>query len=224
MGIYHHLLIKNKKRIMSLLQDLSWRYATKKMNGQVVPEDKVDYILEAARLGPTSSGIQPFRILVIKDAALKAKIQPIAYNQEQITSASHLLVFAAFDEYTKERVDAPFAQQEQERGLPAGFADEYKNNLFKSYSSQTKDQNFQHAARQAYIALGLVLAAAAEQKVDATPMEGFVNADLDQLLELDKLGLKSVLIVPLGYRDAENDWYVNFKKVRTSKDEFIINL
>lgn len=209
---------------MSLLENLNWRYATKKMNGQAVPEEHVQYILEAARLAPSSSGLQPFRILLITDPALKAKIQPIAYNQEQITAASHVLVFAAFDEYTKERVDAPFAQQEVERGLPAGFADGYKDGLFQQLSAQTKDQNFQHAARQAYIALGTALAAAAELKVDATPMEGFSNADLDALLELDKLGLKSVLIVPLGYRDTENDWLVNLKKVRTPKEEFIINL
>ncbi|UIR57179.1 nitroreductase family protein [Sphingobacterium sp. SRCM116780] len=209
---------------MSLLEDLKWRYATKKMNGTPVSQEKIDYIIEAARLAPTSSGLHPYKVIEISNPELKAKIQPVAYGQSQIVDSSHLLIFAAYDEYTKDRVDAPFAQQAEERGLPAGFADDYKNNLFANISKQTKEQHFNHAARQAYIGFGLALAAAAEQKVDATPMEGFVNAQLDELLELDKLGLKSVTILALGYRDEENDWLVNLKKVRPNHEDFIIKL
>lgn len=208
---------------MSLLQDLSWRYATKKMNGQSVPQEKVDYILEAIRLAPTSSGLHPFKVIQITDPELKAKIQPIAFGQSQIVDASHLLVFAAYDEYTKERVDNVFSQQEEERGLPQGASDGYKNQLFASFQAQTKEQHFVHAAKQAYIGFGLAIAAAAEQKVDATPMEGFIPAQLDELLQLEKLGLKSVTILALGYRDEANDWLVNMKKVRVKPEDFIIN-
>jgi len=208
---------------MSLLQDLSWRYATKKMNGEKVAQEKVDYILEAARLAPTSSGLHPFRVIQVTDEALKAKIQPIAFGQTQIVDASHLLIFAAYDEYTKERVDAPFTLQEEERSLPKGFADDYKNQLWSSISQKTKEQQFEHAARQAYIGFGLAVAAAAEQRVDATPMEGFIPQQLDELLGLDKLGLKSVTILALGYRDNENDWLVNLKKVRLKKEDFILS-
>lgn len=207
---------------MSLLQDLSWRYATKKMNGQAVAQEKVDYIIEAARLAPTSSGLHPFRIIEITDPELKAKIQPIAYGQSQIVDASHLLVFAAFHKYTQERVDAVFKQQEVERGLPAGYADEYKNQLFAGLSAQTAEQNFNHAAKQAYIGFGMAIAAAAEQKVDATPIEGFVPEQLDELLGLADLGLKSVTILALGYRDEANDWLVNMKKVRITTEDFVI--
>ncbi|MGY5252170.1 nitroreductase family protein [Sphingobacterium spiritivorum] len=209
---------------MSLLEHLNWRYATKKMNGQQVAQEKVDYIIEAARLAPTSSGLQPYKIIAISDPKLKAKIQPIAYNQSQIVDASHLLIFAAYDEYTKQRVDEVFTQQEVERGLPAGFADDYKNQLFSSLSAREQQQQFEHAARQAYIGFGLAIAAAAEQKVDATPMEGFVNEQLDDLLELKKYGLKSVTILALGYRDSENDWLVNMKKVRKDVKDFVISL
>ncbi len=209
---------------MSLLQDLQWRYATKKMNGEVVAQEKVDYIIEAARLAPTSSGLHPFKVIEISDPELKAKIQPIAYGQSQIVDASHLLVFAAYDEYTKERVDSVFTQQENERNLPQGFADDYKNQLLGNFQQQSKEQHFQHAARQAYIGFGLAIAAAAEQKVDATPMEGFNNVALDELLELSKWGLKSVTILALGYRDTENDWLVNLKKVRIAKEDFVLNL
>lgn len=209
---------------MSLLQDLQWRYATKKMNGAVVAQEKIDYIVEAARLAPTSSGLQPFKVIEISNPELKAKIQPVAFGQSQIVDASHLLIFAAYDEYTKERVDAVFAQQAIERGLPEGFADDYKNMLWSRFEQQTKEEHFQHAARQAYIGFGLAIAAAAELKVDATPMEGFIGPQLDELLGLDKLGLKSVTILAIGERDTENDWLVSLKKVRTNTEDFLIKL
>ncbi len=208
---------------MNLLEHLNWRYATKKMNGNKVDQEKIDQIVEAARLAPTSSGLHPFKIIEISNPELKQKIQPIAFNQSQIVDSSHLLVFAAYDEYTKERVDAPFKQQEVERGLPAGFADDYKNSLFTSLQAKTKEQHFEHAARQAYIGFGLAIAAAAELKVDATPMEGFIPQQLDELLGLDKLGLRSVTILALGYRDEQNDWLLNLKKVRVLKEDFVIN-
>lgn len=208
---------------MSLLEDLKWRYATKKMTGASVEQEKIDYITEAARLAPTSSGLHPFKIIEISNQELKEQIQPLAYNQSQIVDASHLLIFAAYDEYTQDRVDSVFLQQEVERGLPAGFANEYKNGLMARFNTQSKDQHFDHAARQAYIGFGIAIAAAAEQRVDATPMEGFDNVALDQFLGLNELGLKSVTILALGYRDIDNDWLVNLKKVRIDKKDFVIS-
>lgn len=208
---------------MEIIENLKWRYATKRMTGESVSEDLIDKIMEAARWAPTSSGLQPFRIIVVSSAETKEKIKPIAFNQPQITECSHLLIFAAFDEYTAERIDDVFAQQEEERGLPQGTTDDYKNQLKQNFSVQSKDEHFNHAARQAYIGLGMALAAAAELRVDSTPMEGFNNADLDELLRLTKKGLKSVALLPLGKRDTEQDWLVNLKKVRTEKNDFIIH-
>src|SRR5690606_29858503 len=125
---------------MSLLDDLQWRYATKKMNGQSVEQSKVDDIIEAARLAPTSSGLHPFKIIEISDPEIKKQIQPIAFGQSQIVDSSHLLIFAAYDEYTPERVDSVFLQQETERNLPKGFADDYKNGLITRFQTQPKDQ------------------------------------------------------------------------------------
>lgn len=207
---------------MHLLETLKWRYATKKMNGQTVPQEKIDSILEAARLAPTSSGLQPFKILVITNPELKAKIQPIAFGQSQIVDSSHLLLFAAWDKYTAERIDAIFAHTATERGIPASSFDDYATRLKNMYLSQPAQANFEHAARQAYIAFGLAIAAAAELQVDATPMEGFDNAALDALLGLPEQGLKSVTLLPLGYRDQENDWLVNQKKVRIPREELIL--
>lgn len=164
---------------MNVLQNLKWRYATKAMNGQVVPQEKVDYILEAIQLSASSSGLQPYEVLLITDSEVKAKIRQVSYDQSQITDASHVLVFAAWDQYTEERVNKVFKRNNEERGLPDSTTDAYRNRLLGIFQSQSEEQNFNHAAKQAYIALGSALVAAAEQKVDSTPMEGFDNAALD---------------------------------------------
>jgi len=209
---------------MSLINDLQWRYATKKMNGQKVPQEKVDYILEAIRLTASSSGLQPYEVIVVTDPQLLEKIKEIANGQSQITDASHLLIFASWSNYSEENINKVFARTTAERGLPADAMEAYKNMLIGIYGQQSAEDNYTHAAKQAYIALGTALAAAAEQKVDATPMEGFNNAALNELLSLEAKGLRSVVIMPLGYRDAENDWLVNLKKVRTPKEEFILEM
>ncbi|WP_443937755.1 nitroreductase family protein [Pedobacter sp. MW01-1-1] len=209
---------------MSLIEALNWRYAVKKMNGQPVEQEKVDKIIAAAHLAPTSSGLQPFKVIVVTNQELKEKIVPIAFNQSQIADSSHLLIFAAQDKYTQEGIDEVFARMNAERGLPDSATEAYKNTLSGMLLSQTAEANFNHAARQAYIAFGLAIAEAALLKVDATPMEGFNAAALDELLGLDKLGLKSVTLLPLGYRDPEGDWLVNLKKVRVPLDKFVIEL
>jgi len=209
---------------MALLEDLKWRYATKKYDPtKKVAQEDVDKILEAARLAPTSSGMQQFRVIVITDQELKNKIVPIAMEQQIVADCSHLLVFAAWDRYTEERIDKIYNYTTDERGLPRGRFKSYTDKLRALYLTQTAEENFIHTARQAYIGLGLAIAQAAELKVDSTPMEGFIGEELDKLLGLKSKGLKSVLLLPIGYRDAKNDWLVNMKKVRNPKDNFIIN-
>ncbi len=209
---------------MSLLEDLNWRYATKKMNGEIVPQDKVDYILEAARLAPSSSGLQPYRLFVITNKELLEKIQPIAFDQVQITGGSHLLVWAAWDGYSHNNISEVFEKTTIERGIPISAMDDYKARLWGMYEPLGSEWHATHAAKQAYISFGLAIAAAAEQKVDATPMEGFDSKALDEVLGLSEKGLKSVVILPLGYRDTSGDWLVNLKKYRTPKDEFITEI
>ena len=209
---------------MSLLEDLNWRYATKKMNGEIVPQDKVDYILEAARLAPSSSGLQPYRIFVITNKELLEKIQPIAFDQVQITGGSHLLVWAAWDGYSHNSISEVFEKTTIERGIPISAMDDYKARLWGMYEPLGSEWHSTHAAKQAYISFGLAIAAAAEQKVDATPMEGFDSKALDEVLGLAEKGLKSVVILPLGYRDTSGDWLVNLKKYRTPNEEFITEL
>ncbi|MEO7106877.1 MAG: NAD(P)H-dependent oxidoreductase [Rhodoferax sp.] len=208
-----------------LIQKLQWRYATKKMNpAKVVPQEKVDRILEATRLAATSSGLQPYEVIVVTSKEVREKIKPIAWNQNQITECSHLLVFAAWDNYTVERINSMFDLVNTERGVKNEGWENYRKMLLGMYPQRDAEVNYQHAARQAYIGVGTALIAAAEEQVDSTPMEGFDPAALDEILGLKARGLRSVVIVPLGYRADEGDWLVNLKKVRRPTAEFIVEV
>jgi nitroreductase len=205
-----------------LLQKLQWRYATKKMNpSKVVPQEKVDRIVEAARLAPTSSGLQPFEIIVVTNKEVREQIKPKAWGQAQITDGSHLLVFAAWDNYTAERINMMFDLTNAQRGTTNEGWEKYRQMLLTNYPARDAQINFEHAARQAYIGLGAAVIAAAFEEVDATPMEGFDPAALDEILNLSARGLRSVAILPLGYREEDKDWLVNLKKVRRPREQFV---
>ncbi|MFL9834165.1 NAD(P)H-dependent oxidoreductase [Chryseobacterium terrae] len=209
---------------MELLDKLNWRFATKAMNGQKVPQEKLDKILEAARLAPTSSGLQPFEVIVISNQEIKEQIKPHAWNQPQITDCSHLLVFAAWDNYTEERINKMFDLTNDIRGFKNEGWENYRQQLLQMYPPRPAEENFTHAAKQAYIAFGAAIIAAAFEEVDSTPMEGFSPEAVDEILNLKEKGLRSVLLLPIGYRDIENDWLVNLTKVRKSKEDFITEL
>ena len=205
-----------------VISNLTWRYATKKYNpSKVVTQDKVDLILEAIRLTATSSGLQPFEVLVVTNPALREQIKPHAWNQSQITDSSHLLVFAAWDNYTAERINQMFDLTNEIRGFKNEGWENYRAMLLSTYPQRDAETNFQHAARQAYIGLGSALIAAAELKVDSTPIEGFDPAKVDEILNLKQKGLRSVVLMPLGYRADEGDWLVNLTKIRRSREQFI---
>ncbi|WP_121353063.1 nitroreductase family protein [Flavisolibacter nicotianae] len=206
---------------MELLDALQWRYASKKMNGQAVPEEKVERILEAIRLAPSSMGLQPYTVLVIKDAELKKQILPVANNQQQVVDASHLLVFAAWDNITPEHVADYISLMAETRNIPVESLDQFKAALLR-IAGRSAEENFQWTARQSYIAFATAIAAAAEEHVDATPMEGFNSAALDELLGLKEKGLRSITLLPLGYRDEENDWLAKSPKVRREKDKLFV--
>ena len=206
---------------MELLDKLNWRYATKAMNGKKVPQEKMDNILEAISLAPTSSGLQPFEVFVITNQEVKEKIKPIAWNQSVVTDCSHLLVFAAWDTYTAERINKMFDLTNTVRGFENEGWEKYRQMLLKSYPQKAAEENFNHAAKQAYIAFSQAITAAALQEVDSTPLEGFDPSALDKILGLNERGLKSCVMLSLGYRDTENDWLSQLKKVRKSKEDLI---
>jgi nitroreductase len=161
---------------------------------------------------------------VITDPEQLKQIRTFSFDQSQITDCSHLLVFAAWDGYSPERIDDVFSRTARERGLPENAMDDYKNMLWGLYEPRGREWHALHAAKQSYIAFGLAIAAAAEQKVDATPMEGFDVEKMDEFLGLKEQGLTSTVILPIGYRDENEDWLVNLKKVRAPKEEFIVNV
>ena len=209
----------------NLLDKLNWRYATKKMDpSKAVEQEKVDRILEAIRLTATSSGLQPYEVIVVTNKALREQIVPHAWNQAQITDGSHLLVFAAWDNYTEERINTMFDLVNDERGFKNEGWENYRQMLLSTYPPRDAETNYQHAARQAYIGLGTALIAAAEEGVDSTPMEGFDPAKVDEILGLTERGLRSVILLPLGYRASEGDWLKDLKKVRRAKQDFITEM
>lgn len=206
---------------MELLDKLNWRYAAKAMNGDKVAEDKIERILEAARLAPTSSGLQPFEIFVIKNQEIKEKIKPIAWNQSVVTDCSHLLVFAAWDTYTADRINYMFDLTNEIRGFKNEGWENYRQMLLGSYPQKEAEENFNHAAKQAYIAFSQAIIAAAFEGVDATPLEGFDANAIDEILGLKEKGLRSAVLLPLGYRKEDKDWLVSLKKVRKPMKDLV---
>lgn len=200
---------------------LEWRYATKKMDpAKPVAEDKVNAIIEGVRMAPTSSGTQPFELIVVTNPDVRARICEAARGQTPITDGSHLLVFAAWNTYTDERIDEVTALNVEARGdIP--LIHQYYGDLKAGYVPREADINYAHAARQAYIALGFAMIAAADQGVDSTPMEGFDPAQVDEILGLKARGLRSVVLLPLGHRDPAGDWLLPMPKVRKSRERLV---
>jgi nitroreductase len=207
---------------MELLKSLEWRYATKKMNGEKVPQDKLERILEATRLAPSSYGLTPYNVIVVEDQKLKEELQGACYGQTQLTDSSAVLVFATWDDVTEEAVDIYIQETATQRGIGVEMLGEFSGMIKGSLSNMTQEQKVAWAQRQAYIGLGFALVAAATEEVDSTPMEGFVPTTVDSILGLGELGLMSVAVLPLGYRDTENDYLASLKKVRWENEKFFI--
>ncbi len=207
---------------MELLDKLQWRYATKKMDpSRAVPREKVDRIIEAARLAPTSSGLQPYEILLVTNPEIRKEITAVAWNQQQVVDGSHVLVFAAWDDYTADRINQMFDYTNEVRGFKNEGWEAYRQQLLASYPQRGADINFSHTARQAFIGLGASIIAAAFEEVDCVPMEGFDPAAVDTILKLRERGLRSVAMLPLGYRQEEGDWLVKLPKVRRPVEQFV---
>ncbi|HLT87475.1 MAG TPA: NAD(P)H-dependent oxidoreductase [Sphingobacterium sp.] len=208
---------------MELQDALLWRYAVKKYKEATVADDKISRILEATNLSASSVGIQPYRVIVIKDKALRAELGAGSFNN-QITDASHLLVFAAYTNIDQRMIDDFMARTAAIRSIPVEQLADFKNKLESFLLARTAEENFQWTSRQAYIGLGTALIAAAAEKVDSTPMEGFDAAQVDRILGLTEKGLHSVVLLALGYRDEEQDWLAPLKKVRLPVEEFALQV
>lgn len=210
---------------MTLIDNLNWRHAVKAFDpNEKVSQENIDKIIEATRLAPTSSGLQPFRLIVVENQSVKEKLVEGALNPDCMKECSHVLVFAGWDNYSDEKVDAMFDMTTDARGLPRGRFNSYTEQLKAHVNANTPEQNFAHIARQAYIGLGLAMAQAAELKVDTCPAEGFNPEVFDKVLGLDKYGLKSLVILYIGVSDPERDWIAPMAKVRVAKEDFMIEV
>jgi nitroreductase len=207
---------------MSLRDALKWRYAPKRMTGQTVPESDIDAIIEAARMAPTSMGLQPFSLLLVRDKILAEQLAPIAYNQPQIREASHLLIFAAYTELSLSQIDRYLENIMVTRGVSAESLQAFRNSMVRFQQQTGPEQLRIWAQHQAYLALGFALAEAALLRVDVTPMEGFDPLKLDQFFGLQERGLHSVAMLAIGYRDEDQDFLAGAKKVRRSKEELVV--
>jgi nitroreductase / dihydropteridine reductase len=208
----------------SYLEAFEWRYATKKMNGQEIPEEKLNDILEAIRLSPSSLGFTPYTVLVIRDKETREKLLPHCYNQPQITSSSAVLVFAAWKNFNIDQVDKYIGEIAETRNVPIASLDGFAGNVKGKINNSSQEDLGIWAAKQTYIALGFGLAAAALSRVDSTPMEGFNPAGVDATLGLEEKGLTAACILALGYRDEAADFLATAKKVRRKKEELFVHI
>lgn len=200
---------------------LAWRYATKQYDvSKKLTDAQLEMVLEAARMAPTSFGLQPFRMFVVTNPEIRAQLREAAWGQSAITDASHLIVFAAQKNLDASSVDAFINMVAQERGVTPADLKGYADMIKGSVASRGADQNTAWAARQAYIALGFLLEAAALAHIDATPMEGFTPERFDEVLGLSAQGYTSVVLAAVGFR-SESDTYAAMKKVRFAKEEMI---
>ncbi len=207
---------------MNLIEDLEWRYACKGMNGRKVPQKIIERILKAISLAPSSLGLQPYKILVVENEELREQIFEKACPQQPIKGSSHLLVFASYTQISEMDLDDYMKLIEIKRNP----GDEWCNNYRKRISFfLDKNKNIMESwlTHQTYIALGIACVAAANEKVDSVPIEGFDKEELNAILDLPKQHLSASILLPLGYRDPEKDWMNNQPKIRKEdKDLFEI--
>jgi len=207
---------------MSLLDSLKWRYAVKKMNGTKIPAEKLNTIIEATRLAPSGFGLTPYSIIVVEDEDTRKKLLPAFYNQAQVVDGSAVIVFAAWNTISENEVAQYMQEIAEERGVAVDTLKDFSGAINGSFKNKTPEQARVWADKQAYLALGFALVAAATEEIDATPMEGFKPDAVDEILGLTVLGLHSAVAITLGYRDAANDYLSGAKKVRRASEKLII--
>jgi nitroreductase/dihydropteridine reductase len=209
---------------MSLTHALRWRYATKKFDSQrIVPEAIVDALLESANLTATSYGLQPYRFLVIRDQKLQERLVTSSYGQRQVADASHVIVIATRTDVDEAYIRGYVEMVENQRDLDSGRLEQYGNVMVGAIGGMSDDYRQEWAARQAYIALGTMLATCGALEIDSCPMEGFVPSEYDELLNLNEKNLHAAVVLPIGYR-AEDDATQHQTKVRQPLEEMVIRV
>jgi nitroreductase len=209
---------------MNIIDALEWRYASKKFDkNRKLSEEQIDVLKKAFNLSATSYGLQPLKMLIVKSDEIKEKIFPLAYFQQQVTTCSHILIICIDSAFGEKEVDDYFDLEKDVRGVSEEVVGKFRHQLKLIYRKKDRKEIDISAVYQAYIALGTLMTVCADQQIDSCPMEGFNPKKVDEVLGLDAKNLKSVLMLPVGYR-AEDDIMRNMKKVRKPLEEVIIEL
>ncbi|MDB5111925.1 MAG: NAD(P)H-dependent oxidoreductase [Mucilaginibacter sp.] len=209
---------------MAIIEKLQWRAAIKSFDpAKKLSAKQLDDLLSAVQLSPSSAGLQPYKILVVENPEIREKLREAAHGQAQLTQSSQVIIFAAetnIDEaYAKKYID--LIAKTREIGREHLYA--FEQSILNILNNQTEEQKISSATKQAYIALGVLLTAAAELGIDACPMEGFQAGKFDEILGLKELGLTTAVIAPVGFRSDE-DILSKMTKVRRPKEELFVHV
>lgn len=208
----------------NIIEQLKWRYATKKFDSnKMLTKQSIEQLKEAFNLTATSYGLQPVTLVIVKDKEQRKDLLPHSWNQQQVVDASHLLIFCVEEKLNPEYIQNYFKRVKTIRNTPDTILKPFEEFLLNSFEEQSSAEIRTWATNQAYLALGNLLTVCAAKNIDACPMEGFNPKEYDRILGLNKKGLTSVLLLPVGYRD-KSDFMANEKKVRKTMDEVIIEL
>ncbi|MCX2678703.1 NAD(P)H-dependent oxidoreductase [Galbibacter sp. EGI 63066] len=209
---------------MNIIKALEWRYATKKFDpNKALPKNKLEILKNAFNLTATSYGLQPVKLLIINDRALQSKLKEHSWNQPQVEDASHLLVFCVEQNIGADYIKKYFERVKNIRNTPEKVLEPFQNFLIEDFENKTAEEIQQWAEKQVYLAMGNLLTVCAVENIDACPMEGFSSETYDKLLNLNEKHLRSVLVMPVGYR-AEDDMFAEFKKVRKPMSDSVVEL
>ena len=206
------------------IEQLEWRYAVKKFDsGKILSEEKIKKLKQAFNLTASSYGLQPIKMVVVQNKELQAKLVPVSMQQEQVSQASHLLVLCIEKNVDADFIASYFEKVKHVRGTSDQILAPFKNGIVSSFSKKDVREIQEWSKNQAYLAMGNLLTICAMEKIDSCPMEGFSPEGYDKLLNLSEIGLTSVLVMPVGYRAAD-DVFSSFKKVRRNMDDSVIEI
>ena len=208
----------------NIIENRTWRYATKKFDStKKISDEDFELLLESVRLSASSYGLQPYHIFVVSDQEIREKLKPVSWGQSQITDASHLLVLANQTDFGGELVDDYLVNLSEIRNIPIEELKDYSDFAKSKLVDLPKNIKNNWAAKQVYIALGNLMQAAAELKIDTCPMEGFEAEAYDKILGLTEKGLTATVVIPVGYRSDEDETQ-HLAKVRKSNKELFTHI
>lgn len=209
---------------MNIIESLEWRYATKKFNEtKYLTNNQLDILKNAFNLTATSYGLQPVKLVVVKNKEIQQQLVAHSWNQQQVAQASHVLVICIQENLSSEDIENYFKLVKEIRNTPDEILNPFKDFLKSSISTKSEIEIFEWMKNQAYIALGNLLNVAAVERIDTCPMEGFSPENYDEILDLKKHNLKSTLVLPVGFR-AEDDYMKDLKKVRKKLKDVVIEI